>query len=278
LIVDTHTHVVADDHSQFPLRPPGIAGIGNWFREAPVTVEGLLSEMDGAGVDRAVLVQAFSAYGSDNSYVTSAARAHPKESVSVCIVDIDRDAPARLRTLAEDDGTSGVRMFAIGNPTLVRLDDPAAAPVWEVARELGLRIVVTILAPQLPELRAVLVRYADLPIVLDHCGFPDLSGGAPFDRAAALFELAAFPNLHLKVSSHLLETAEAVGDPRDLVDRLVGAFGPERLMWGSDYPQTHDRPYGALVELGRVACSRRSANEQRAFLGENALRMWPELN
>ena len=33
------------------------------------------------------------------------------------------------------------------------------------------------------------------------------------------------------------------------------AFGAERLLWGSDYPQTHDRSYAALVELGRAACA-----------------------
>lgn len=278
MIVDTHTHVVARDQSRYPLQPPGVPGIGNWFHEAPVPVEQLLAEMAGAGVDRAVLVQAFSAYGTDNSYVTAAAQQHAGACVSVCIVDIDAGAPARLQALAEQHGTSGVRMFAIGNRSLTRLDDPAAAPVFAVARERELRVVVTILAPQLAELRAVLQRHPDMPIVLDHCGFPDLTGGAPFDEASSLFELAAFPNLHLKVSSHLLENAETVGDPRDFFDRLAAEFGTGRLLWGSDYPQTHDRPYAALVDLGRRACERRSAREQQAFLGENALRLWPGLS
>ncbi len=65
------------------------------------------------------------------------------------------------------------------------------------------------------------------------------------------------------------------GDPVDLVDRLAAVFGAERLMWGSDFPQTHDRPYPELVDLGRRACARLSAGDQAAFLGGTALTLTP---
>jgi predicted TIM-barrel fold metal-dependent hydrolase len=176
-----------------------------------------------------------------------------------------------------EEGVSGVRLFAIGNPTLDRLDDSNAVGVCAVAAELGLRVVVTILSNQLPGLRVLLERFPDTTIVLDHCGFPDLSGGAPYAKAGDLFALATMPNVVLKVSGYLLGQAEATGDPRDLVDQLAAAFGPDRLLWGSDYPQTHDRSYTGLLELGRAACSRLAPADQRAFLGENALRLWPRL-
>jgi predicted TIM-barrel fold metal-dependent hydrolase len=277
VIVDTHVHVVADDHDRYPLRPPLLPQFGAWFRDAPVTVEELLAQMDTAGVDRAVVVQAYSAYGSDNSYAVDAARAHSERCTAVCIVDPSEAGLRALRELAAEPVVTGVRLFAIGNPLLAELDDAAVEPVWQAAAELDLRTIVTILAPQLAGLRAVLEREPHRSVTLDHCGFPDLSGGRPYARAASLFDLAAFPNLHLKVSSHLLEQAEAVGDPRDLVDALATSFGIDRLMWGSDFPQTHDRPYAELVELGRFACSGLPDDEQRAFLGGNALRLWPGL-
>ena len=277
-VVDTHTHVIAADEARFPLRPPpGLADFRGWYRDAPVSAEGLLEEMDGAGVDKAVLVQAYSAYGSDNAYVTAAAQAHADRGTSVVIVDGGTGGAAALRTLAEHDEVTGVRLFAIGNPSLPRLDDELAAPIWETAIALDLRIVVTILAPQLPELRTMLARHPDTPIVLDHCGFPEVTGGPAFPRVAELFALAAAPNLHLKVSSHLLELVEAERDPHDFVDRLAAEFGADRLLWGSDYPQTHDRPYRALVDLGRLACSRLPADAEQAFLGGNAVRLWPTL-
>ena len=274
MIVDTHVHIVAADTERYPLRPTGVSL--DWFHEAPVSVEEFLGLMTAAGVDRAVLVQPMSAYGFDNRYVIDAARRHSGRLASVVILDTADDPARRLRAMA-DDGASGVRLFAIGNPTLSRLDDPEALGLCEVAAELDLRVVVTILSDQLPELRAMLERFTGLTIVLDHCGFPDLSGGPPYAKAADLFELAAMPNLSLKASGYLLEQAEATGDPRDLVDQLVAAFGADRLLWGSDYSQTHDRSYAALLELGRTACSRLSPAAQRGFLGENALRLWPRL-
>jgi len=274
VIVDTHVHVVAADRQRYPLRPTGVSL--DWFREAPVTAEDFLELMTAAGVDRAVLVQPMSAYGFDNRYVIDSARAHSDRLVSVVIIDADDDPDRRLRAMA-NDGVSGVRLFAIANPTLPHLDDPRALALCEVAAELDLPVIVTILADQLPELCAMLERFPDLTVALDHCGFPDLSGGPPYAKARDLFELATRPNVSLKVSCHLLEQAETTGDPRDLVDRLAGAFGADRLLWGSDFPQTHDRPYAALVDLGRTACSRLSPAGQRAFLGENALRFWPRL-
>ena len=54
-------------------------------------------------------------------------------------------------------------------------------------------------------------------------------------------------------------------------------FGAERLVWGSDYPQTHDRTYGELVELGRASCAGLRDATATRVLGGNALRLWPTL-
>jgi len=271
VIVDTHVHVVAADRERYPLSPSGITG--DWFREAPASVEQFLGLIDTAGVDRAVLVQAMSAYGFDNRYVVDAARAHVGRLASVVIVDTDDEPALRLRELADRGGVTGVRLFGIGNPTLERLDDPKTFPVWELAAERDLRVVVTILPDQLGELSFMLDRYPATPVVLDHCGFPDVSGGPPFVRAEPLFALADRSNLHLKVSSHLLEQV----DPVAFVTRFAAVFGADRLLWGSDFPQTHDRSYAELVELGRAACAGLPTDQQRAFLGGNALRLWPRL-
>ncbi len=54
-------------------------------------------------------------------------------------------------------------------------------------------------------------------------------------------------------------------------------FGAERLVWGSDYPQTHDRTYAELVDLGRASCAALSESDRDEVLGGNALRLWPAL-
>jgi predicted TIM-barrel fold metal-dependent hydrolase len=89
--------------------------------------------------------------------------------------------------------------------------------------------------------------------------------------------LAAFPAVHLKVSTIALDRANAHGDVRDFVSELAARFGPDRLMWGSDYSQTHDRPYPELAEYARYAASKLDDDDRAWFLGKTACTVWPEL-
>jgi predicted TIM-barrel fold metal-dependent hydrolase len=106
------------------------------------------------------------------------------------------------------------------------------------------------------------------PVVLDHCGFVDVVGA--FERLAAL---APLENVHLKVSSRVL----VQGDPASIVRRLADRFGAGRLMWGSDFPASDARDYRGWVELARAGARQLSAEEAGLFLGDTALRLWPEL-
>jgi predicted TIM-barrel fold metal-dependent hydrolase len=212
--------------------------------------------------------------------VLDAVAAAPDQFVSVVIVDPDdRDPPATLRTLAEVAGCAGVRMFGIGPTAPTWFDGAVGDALWEVAEELGLRVVATLLTPELPRLRRMLERFPEVPVVLDHCGFPDLAGGPPYAGAAPLMALSEFASLHLKVTSHTLEDAEtrSPGGAASFLERVHAEFGAERIIWGSDYPQTHDRSYAALVDLGRAACAGLAPEDQARFLGGNALRLWPSL-
>ncbi len=267
MIVDTHVHVVADDFERFPLNP---AGVGTqWFRQSPVTVEEFAEQSAAAGVERAVLVQAFGAYTYDNAYAAAAAAEHPGRFVSVGIPDVaDAAAPDAVRALAQTPGFAGIRLFAIGDS--VRLDDERSFALCALAGELGLAVTVALLVPELPQLRTLLERFPGQPVLLDHGGFPDLGGGPPFAAARPLFDLADCPNLHLKVTTHALDTP-------GVLPRLVEVFGAERVLWGSDFPQVQDRPYPALVALGRSAADALTPEQRDAFLGGNALRLFPAL-
>jgi predicted TIM-barrel fold metal-dependent hydrolase len=203
--------------------------------------------------------------------------------VSVAIVDPeDRASPALVRELAlRHPSFTGIRLFSIGpqeRPQPTWLDEPSTFGLWEVCGELRLRVVVACLPEHLPRLRHTLARFPDQQVVLDHGGFPDLASGPPYPGADELLRTADdHPGLHCKVTSHLLEGADAHGDAGGLVDRLVTAFGAGRLVWGSDWPQTHDRPYAQLVALAHRACGGLTAVERAAVLGGTALALWPEL-
>ena len=76
---------------------------------------------------------------------------------------------------------------------------------------------------------------------------------------------------------YALDHAAAHGDVRELLGDLVDRFGADRLMWGSDYSQTHDRPYGDVVEYARHAASKLRDDDRDAFLAGTARSYWPEL-
>ena len=273
VIVDTHTHVIARDEARYPLRPSGVGS--QWFRDAPSTAEELAALTADAGVDAAVLVQAFGAYSYDNEYVVDAAGARPDRFVSIAIVDpLDPRSPERLLDLAQMPRFTGVRLFSIGaleHPQPTWLDDPATFAVWEVCADLGLRVVVACLPEHLPRLSRALEQFPEQPVVLDHCGFVE-----PRDFDAELLPLSRNANLHCKVTSHVLQAAEAQGSASAILDRLVAEFGAGRVVWGSDFPQTHDRPYAELVALARDACANLSDGDRDLVLGGTAVRLWPE--
>ena len=107
----------------------------------------------------------------------------------------------------------------------------------------------------------MLARFPDTAVVLDHCGFADFSDGPPWNAARPLWELAKYQNLYLKVTTNVLDAASA------LPATLVRHFGANRLMWGSDYPQIHDRTYSDLVTQANTAASKLTRAEQDYFMG-----------
>ncbi len=271
--IDTHVHVVSNDLDTYPLDPAGLPGA--WYREAPHTAEQVLERMDAAGVERAVVVQAVGAYSYDNRYAADAAARHPDRLVGVCCVDVLGDDPVGALTYwVEERGMRGVRLFALARGGDSWLAEPRTFPVWERAAKLGTRVVVTCFFHQLPELADVLPRFPGLPVALDHCGFPPLER-APWPEVEPLLALASHPSLHLKVSTNVLDAASRGGDPAAFARALVGRFGARRVMWGSDFSQTHDRSYGELVRLGRAAFAALSEEDRAWCLGGTAARLWP---
>lgn len=263
MLVDTHTHVIAEDLKRYPYDPR--PGADPWYQDAPHTAEELVALMDEAGVDRAVLVQAVSAYQHDNRYVVDAALAHAERCTSVVCLDVtEADTPDALRRMIVEQGACGLRWWALdGSPLDVR-------PVWDVLAATGSPVVVTCFADRLEELAVLVPSLPPVPIALDHCGFAALSSGVP----ESLRALAGLPNVHFKVSTIVLDAIAEHGDVRDGLAGLVEALGADRVMWGSDFSQTHDRPYAELVELARRASSRLADDARAAFLGENALRLF----
>ncbi len=267
-MIDSHTHVIGPDRERYPLNPRNLSG--KWYLEAPHSAEELAACMDEAGVEKAVLVQAVGTYTYDNAYAADAAAANPDRFASACCIDaLADDAVETLRYWVSQRGMHGVRLFALAREGESWLADRSTFPLWEEADHLGIHVIVTIFGSQLDELRRVLRRFPQVRVSLDHCAFPDV--GNP----ESLFELASESNLLCKVSSVVLESAGF--EAKRFVTELVGRFGADRVMWGSDFSQTHDRGYTGLVALARQSFSGLSSSERERCFMATPRSVWPSL-
>ena len=275
MIVESHCHIISPDQRKYPrdLGPHP----ASWVRD--LSAEEFVALNKGAGVERAILVQAFGAYRYDNRYVADAAASYPDRFVGVCIVDaLQPDAPQTLDFWVKERGIRGLRVVTWTEPELL-LDDPRLDPLWQRASELRIPVCVLTNFPQVPRLRRVLERFHELRLALDHLGLPRLDDGPGFSNERAVFDLAQLPNFHGKFSSWTIAAAARNGAQAfvDFFLRLVDTFGAQRLMWGTNFPASNDRTYQGFVNYAQEQLSFLSSEEQRWIFGETALSLWPML-
>ncbi|MBV8135598.1 MAG: amidohydrolase [Deltaproteobacteria bacterium] len=275
VIVESHCHIISPDQQKYP-RDLG-RNPGSWVRD--LSAEEFIALNNAAGVERAILVQAFGAYRYDNRYVADVAAAYPQRFAAVCIVDALRlDASQTLDFWVKERGITGLRVVTWTEPELL-LDDPRLDRLWQRASELRIPVCVLTNFPQVPRLRRVLERFDQLRLALDHLGLPRLDDGPLFSNEQALFDLARFPNFYGKFSSWTIAAAVKSGAPAvvDFFRRLADTFGAQRLMWGTNFPASNDRTYQGFVGYAREQLSFLSSDEQRWIFGETALTLWPML-
>ena len=274
MIVESHCHIIAPDQQSYPrnLGPNPAA----WVRD--LSAEDFLDLITQAGVEKAILVQAFGAYRYDNRYVADAAARHPDRFAAVCIVDpLAPGACEQLDFWVKDKGVRGLRMVTWTEPPTL-LDDARINPLWQRASELKIPVCVLTTFDQVARLRPVLQRFPDLRLALDHLGMPRLSE-EPQRNAQPLFDLARFPNFYGKFSSWTIESLTRGGASAcaEFFRRLLDSFGPDHLMWGSNFPASNERSYRGFVELAQEQLAFLSTSERRWLFGDTALSLWPTL-
>jgi predicted TIM-barrel fold metal-dependent hydrolase len=279
-IIDIHPHVIAADHTRYPLAPVGDK-LSAWAAQRPVTREQLLAAMDEAGVAQAVLVQASTAHGHDNRYTADSAAAHSTRLAWVGSLDaLAPDAPDRLTYWVRERGMAGLRLFTAGSTMAEQapwLGDPASYPTWARAQELDIPVCVQMRLAGVPALRQLLDRFPTVRVIVDHFARPPLEDGRPYAAARPLFALADYPQVYVKLSTVTHEDA-AIGrsTPRAFLEQLVGAFGTDRIAWGSNFPAS-EGPLAALVALAREWVAFLPEADQQRIVAGTALALYPAL-
>ncbi len=278
-VIDIHPHVIAPDTKRYPLSP--LSGRqSDWSRERPVGSERMIAAMREAGVAKAALVQASTCYGYDNAYLADAVAAHPERFTGVFAVDVFRpDAPERIRYWMSK-GLAGLRVFIAGHTAAAkdaRLDDPSSFPAWKFASEAGIPVCVQLRAEGLPQLGAVLERFPEVRIVLDHMARPVLDDGPPYSTASSLFSLARHENLYLKLTTHnVRESRSGEATPESFFGRVVAEFGAPRIAWGSNYPASEGTLAGILAEA-RSALAALPSPDRDWIFSRTAQSLYPAL-
>jgi predicted TIM-barrel fold metal-dependent hydrolase len=271
MIIDTHTHVVSSNKVKHPLDP----GARGWSTEVSNNVEDLIVEMDRAGVDCATLVQPNGTYGLDNSYQCDSATQYAPRTIAVGILDpAAPDAADQLSYWVHERGMQGVRLQSQAEP-----DDARCDALWQRAASLG--IPLSLGGGDQPEkvhrMRNVGARHPNVLFAPDHCA----GWNGAQDKAAmtmALESLAQLPNAYLRVSSTSLGPyANLTPTEQELFRRVIEAFTPRRVMWGSNFPSSRVGGYLGQVRLGQTALPWLSDDDRRWIMGATAHTLWPML-
>jgi predicted TIM-barrel fold metal-dependent hydrolase len=277
--VDTHPHIIASDTQRYPRAPLG-GHQSDWSRKRPVDVEQLIAEQNRAGITKAVVVQASTCYGHDNSYVADAVAAHPTRFTGVFSCDIL--APDACETIAYwmRRGLTGMRLFTTGSTMPGQadwLDDPRSFPAWRKAEEAGLPVCLQMTAAGIPQLESVLVRFPGLRVILDHLARPVQEDGPPYAGASSLWRLARFPGVYVKVTERNFVGATAgKATPETFFGQLVAQFGASRVAWGSNFPAS-ERSLPELVALAQDSLRFLPDVDREWIFSRTAMTLYPAL-
>ena len=278
-VIDSHTHVIASDTGKYPVAPVG-GRQSEWSKERPVSHDGLVAAMDEAGVDQAVVVQASTVYGHDARYVVEAVRAHPTRFVGVFSVDPVADDAVEQMKRWLGEGLVGLRLFTTGSTMPGQahwLADPTSYPVWDYAEANGVPVCLQMTMEGVPMLRTLLERFPRVDVLLDHLARPDLAKGAPYADAQPLFDLAAFPGVHLKLTNRTLAAAtEGAATVASFIPFVLQAFGAERVLWGSNFPAA-EGSLKALLDEAKAGLAALPERERQVIFAGAAQRLYPQL-
>jgi predicted TIM-barrel fold metal-dependent hydrolase len=210
--------------------------------------------MDEAGVAGAVAIQP-RIYGYDHRYLVYAAYKLTGIVRIMPLVDPLRpSSPAEIARLRATTAVAGVRVIALGEAGGRRLLDDRATSLWHLLSQRGLPVGLLAAPSAFAAVSELVGEYPDLIVVIDHFGLiaaDQWSTCGPY-----LLALAKHSNVHVKLSAigDLSTCPPPHLDMKVAVDDLLEAYGPDRLIWGSDWPhiyefETYQDSFQSLIQL-----------------------------
>lgn len=270
-MIDAHCHFWRLDHNDCTWPPPDLAAIHRDFLP-----DDWAAVARPCRIDAAIAVQSQPSER-DTAWLLQLARDDARIAGVVGWVDlVAPDAPDRIAALAEHPKLRGLRPMLQDLPDDDWILQAAVAPAVDAMIAHRLCFDALVRPRHLSHLLRFAGRHPDLPIVIDHAAKPDIARGVmePWRRQVAA--LAELPNVFCKLSGLVTEAGDAwqPDDLRPCVEHVLAAFGPRRMLWGSDWPVVNLA--SGYVDWLRVADALAGASgaERSALLGGNAARVY----
>ena len=207
-----------------------------WLEE-PVGVPQLLSIMDKYGIDRAIVMAPTEQFPK-NEELAASIRDHGR-LMSFAVVNpySEENGVRELRDAITKWGMHGLKLMPLRHG--YEIDGDAALPIMKAAADLGIAVSIHSGAAQfcLPwQIAALARRFPSVPVIMDHMGWRYYVDGAI--------------NVAMEASNIFLETA-LVGMP-GYIRMAVDKLGPERVIYGSDYPTGHPSSMMANIDAANL--------------------------
>ena len=266
--LDSHQHFWQYDPGQYPwIRP-------DWPIRRSYLPADLAPELAAAGLDGTVAVQACQTV-EETRWLLELAEASPLIKGVVGWVDLrSPELPAQLTRYASHPRLVGVRHVVQDEPDDRFMLGPDFLRGIAHLREYELTYDLLVFPRQLRAAVELAAAFPEQPFVLDHIAKPPIATGDLRGWASLIIELAARPNVCCKVSGMVTEADWQKWRPADFqpfLDVVFTAFGPERVMYGSDWPVCLlAGTYSRVYELARDYVRPLGAEVEARFFGGNA--------
>lgn len=242
------------------------------------SLDDLRPELVSAGIDRTVVVQTITVAEETPELLALAAR-EPVIAGVVGWVDLTAadvsDQLTRLRELPGGDRLVGIRHQVQGEPDPRWLTRPDVINGLRAVADHGLAYDLLIIPEQLPAAVEVVRALPELSYVLDHAAKPAIAEHGFDSWHPGFAELAALPNVAVKLSGLITEADHDHWSLRDIepyARAVIEDFGPDRVMFGSDWPVCRVAGgYRRALDVVDAAIAGLSAAEQQAIMGGTAV-------
>lgn len=272
-IIDAHIHLWSHDMTRYPdiaWREDGESRLPKANGEAGRVVD----LMDQSGVAFALNVQV-PWYREDNRYHLDAVAQYPGRFAFLAVMDLDTPgAGERYERFHHELGARGFRIHhgEIEKCLAGDLDD-----LFETALRLEAPLQFLGQHQHLAGVREMLRRFDGLRVVIDHLCHPKPECAPDYEDWADYFALAEYERSYVKVSLQV-NCSKAPWPHADLhsfTKRTLDAFGPERCMWGSNYPLIPDSvPYDQILAIVRDELPFLKGDDLAWVLGGTAGSLW----